>query len=303
MKVLQIVYSCSLRSSLDLVGAENELIMSMKKTYDLYHYLLLLIVVLTDAEQKRIDKKRHKYLASQEDRDPNTRLANNRLAEQLRTNLQLHKFSNEKGFLWDEDDSAFVKNLLNKILASETYTEYLESDDCYESDSVFWQRIFRAVILNDDEISEFLEDKCIYWEDDLMVTGSFVIKTLKQIFKEDTDSYRDLLPMFAHEEDRQFALTLLSRSIMEKDENTARIESQIKNWDVERLAMMDLFIMQIAITEMRNFPSIPIGVTLNEYIDLAHYYSSPKSSVFINGILDSIAKDMQKEGLIFKTAN
>lgn len=300
MKVLQIVYAYYQKSSSDLVSAEKELLLSLQKTYDLYHYLLLLIVVLTDAEQKRIDRQKHKFLVTDAEMNPDTRLMDNRLAVQLAENRQLQKFANEKGDFWKDDDSFLVRTLLDEILKSDIYAEYLESADCYEADNHFWQKALKTIILPSDLLSDYLEERSIYWDDDLAVTGSFVVKTLKQKFKADTGAFQELLPMYGNDEDQRFAIDLLYGAIKQETDSRERIDAQIKNWDMERLALMDLYIMQIAIAEMRNFPSIPVGVTLNEYIDLAHFYSSPKSSVFINGILDAIAKDMIKERLIFK---
>ena len=299
IKVLQIVYAYYQKNAGELSSAENELIFSLQKSYDLYHYLLLLIVYLTDAEQKRLDKQKHKFIVTESELNPNTRFSDNRFAEQLRLNAPLQKFSNERGVLWNEDDFHFVRSMLNKILQSDIYKEYLESEDSYESDKEFWRKVFKNIILSSDELSDVLEDRSIYWDDDLSVIGTFVLKTIKR-FELETGSKQELLPMFKEEEDRQFALKLLHRSILEEKENNERINTQIKNWDIDRIAQMDLYIMQIALAELKNFPSIPVSVTLNEYIDLARYYSTPKSPTFINGILDAIVKELKSEGLLFK---
>jgi N utilization substance protein B len=297
IKVLQIVYAYYQKGSKDLLTAENELMFSIQKSYDLYHYLLILILLLTDAEQKRLDKQKNKFLATDSERNPNLRLANNRFAEQLTRNKQLQKFSNERGRLWDYEDSHFVRTLLNKILQSDIYRNYLESEDTYESDRNFWHKIFKNVILQDEELNTILEDKSIYWEDDLDVIGSFVLKTIKR-FTLDTPEEQVLYPMFKDADDKEFAFKLLHRSILEEEENNRRITRQMNNWDIERIALIDLYIMQIALAELRNFPSIPVSVTLNEYIDLARYYSTPKSSVFINGILDAVVKELKNEKII-----
>jgi N utilization substance protein B len=299
IKVLQIVYAYYQKNSKDLVSAENELLLSLEKSYDLYHYLLLLIVLLTDAEQKRLDKNMNKLLATEEELNPNRRLADNRFAEQLRTNSKLTAFSIKKGTLWNEGDSLFVRNLLKKIIQSDYYQEYLESVDSYESDKEFWRRAFKYIILEDNELIEILEDKSIYWEDDLDVTGTFVLKTLKRFLPE-TGTKQELLPMFKDEEDKEFAVKLLHYALLEGKENNERINKQINNWELDRIAQMDLYIMQIGLSELLNFPNIPISVTLNEYIDLSRYYSTPKSPNFINGILDSIVRELKSEGKLFK---
>ena len=299
IKVLQIVYAYYQKNSKDLKSAENELLRSLQKSYDLYHYLLLLIGVLTDAEQKRLDALKHKYLPSAEELNPNTRFIDNRLAEQLRTNETLSKFATKYGTLWNDEDSAFVRNLLQKILESDIYKDYLQSPDTYDADREFWRKVFKNIILVNEELFDLLEDRNIYWDSDVEIIGTFILKTIKR-FESETGVEQELLPMFRDDEDRIFAIRLLYKSILEHEENAQLIDNQIKNWDLERIALMDLYIMQIALSEIKNFPTIPVNVSLNEYIDLARYYSTPKSSNFINGILDSIVNELKTEGKLLK---
>jgi len=299
IKVLQIVYACYQKNCKDLALAENELMLSLQKSHDLYHYFLLLIVLLTDTEQKRLDKQINRLLATEDERNPNMRLANNRFAEQLNRNKQLQKFAHEKGTFWNSEDFHFVRSTLSKILLSDIYTDYLQSEDTYESDRSFWIKIFKNLILTDEELCEVLESQSVYWNDDLEIIGSFVLKTIKQLTP-DTSVNQVLYPMFKDVEDKNFAVSLLHHSLLEEEENSRLIKNQTDNWDIERLAVMDLYIIQIALAELRNFPTIPINVTLNEYIDLARYYSTPKSPVFINGILDAIVKELKNEKILLK---
>ena len=300
IKVLQIVYAYYQKNSKDLALAENELLFGLQKSYDLYHYLLLLITLLTDAEQKRLDIQKNRLLATEAERNPSRRLADNRLAELLNKNKQLQKFAHNKGTFLNTEDFHFVRSTLNKILQSDIYRDYLESDDTYESDQNFWYNIFKELILKDDDFAELLEDQSIYWNDDLEVIGAFALKTIRRLTAE-TPAEQELYPMYKDEtEGKNFALRLLHHSILEGEENSRRIKNQTSNWDIERIALMDLYIIQIALAELRNFPSIPISVTLNEYIDLARYYSTPKSPVFINGILDAIVKELKNEKILFK---
>jgi len=300
LKVLQIVYAYYQKNSRDLTLAENELMFSIQKSYDLYHYLLLLITLLTDTEQKRLDKQINRLLATEAERNPNRRLANNRFAEQLNRNAQLQKFARERGTFWNKESPHFLRSTLNKILQSDMYKDYLESEDTYESDRNFWLKIFKNLILSDDELIEVLEDESIFWNDDMEIIGAFALKTIRQLTI-DAPAGQSLYPMFKDMEDKDFAIQLLHHSILEEEESSRRITNQISNWDIERLAQMDLYILQMALAELQNFPSIPISVTLNEYIDLARYYSTPKSPVFINGILDAIVKELKNEKLLFKS--
>jgi N utilization substance protein B len=250
-------------------------------------------------EQKRLDALKYKFLTTAEERNPNVRIMNNRFAEQLRRNETLQKFANQKGRLWNEEDNSFIRSILREILDSDIYKEYIQSPDVYESDQEFWRRVFKNIILENEELPVILEEKSIYLVDDLDITGTFVLKTIKRI-EEENGTKAELLPMFREAEDHEFAMHLLRRALVEREENAELINKQIKNWDLERIAQIDLYIMQIALTEIKNFPSIPINVTLNEYIDLARYYSTPKSGIFINGILDSIVGELKKDGKLFK---
>ena len=299
IKVLQIVYAYYQKNSNDLVLAENELMFGLQKSYDLYHTLLILILQLTYAEQKRIDKLKNKLLATEAERNPNRRLADNRLVELLNRSKQLQKYANDTGIFRNNEEIIFLRSTLNKILQSDIYNEYLESDDTFESDRNFWIKILKQLILIDNDLDEELENRSIYWNDDLEVIGAFVIKTIKRMTVE-TQAEQILFPMFKDMEDKYFAVKLLHHSLIDEKENSQRIKNQVNNWDIERLAQMDLLIIQIALAELCNFPSIPISVTLNEYIDLARYYSTPKSPVFINGILDAIVKELKKEKILTK---
>ena len=299
-KILQIVYAHYQKNSNDIKNAENELVRSLQHAYDLYYYLLSLVVLLTDSEQKKLDIQKHKYLLTDADRSPNMRLANNRLSEQIRINKALQKFANTHNTMWNEDDSQFLRNILNKITTSDIYKEYLESEDTYNSDKEFWRKIFKYILLTDEDLNEIANNRSIYVSDDLEIIGSFVVKTIKR-FTPECGEEEELLPMFKDDDDYQYAIHLLHRTILEKDENSERINKQIKNWELDRIALMDLYIMQIAITELKNFPTIPVNVTLNEYIDLARYYSTPKSAHFINGILDAIVNELKSEKILFKS--
>jgi N utilization substance protein B len=299
IKVLQIFHAHCQKHNVDLNSAEKALNRSLQKSFDLYHYLLILINVLTSAEQKRIDALQHKFLPTEEERNPNLRLVNNRLAGQLQTNETIEKFVNRNGMFWENDDSAFIRNLLSTITKSDIYKEYIESPDTYKSDQEFWRKTFRDIIMENAELPEILEEKEIYWADDLDLIGTFVLKTIRR-FKLSEGRKQELLPMFRDEEDHRFAIQLLHRSILEYEDNAALINKQIQNWDLGRIASIDLHLMQIALAEIRNFPTIPISVSLNEYIELAWYYSTPKSGTFVNGILDSIVAELKSEHKLLK---
>ncbi|MDR2626437.1 MAG: transcription antitermination factor NusB [Dysgonamonadaceae bacterium] len=297
-KVLQTLYSAFRKENRDLKLAESELSLSLQKSYDLYFYLLLLIPHLTHLEQKRLDLRKHKFLATPEELNPNTRFIDNRLSAQLLNNEHLQSFANQKGWFWT-DEPVFTKKLLDRIVSSDHYRQYLLSPDNYESDKDFWRRSFKEFIYNNQALDDLLEDTCIYWNDDVAIIETFVLKTIKQLSETDTAT-RELLPMFKDEEDREFAFTLLRQSMQMGEETDRRISKHIENWDFERIADMDLYVMQMAITELLTFPNIPLNVTLNEYIDLAKIFSTPKSAIFINGVLDAVVEELKAENRLFK---
>lgn len=299
IRVVQILFAAYQGDNRDLKKAENDLLFSLQKSYDLYFYLLLLMTELTDAFAHRIDVKKSKLLPSQEDINPNIQLRENSFIAQLKTNKQMTDYLNDRPMSWNENDS-FIRNLLEKILDSDIYAEYLNNQTrTYESDREFWRKVFKQIICNTEELYALLEDESLFWNDDIEIVESFVLKTIKR-FNQEEGIDQELLPMFKDDSDKEFAVKLLRESMLNAKEYRALIDKYTKNWESERIAIMDMIIMQIAIAELLNFPSIPINVTMNEYIDIAKAYSTNKSAAFINGILDSIVKELQASGRIIK---
>jgi len=293
------VFAYCQKENNDLKMAEKELHLSLQKSYDLYFYLLLLIVELTFLHEQKVDARKHKLLPSADDLNPDMRFINNRFARQLESNEILRRYVSEHGITW-KNHKDFVEKILEMILESDIYTDYLKNPkDNYAVDQEFWRLVFRNLICGNEEIEDALEDICIYWNDDVEIIETFVLKTIKR-FNADNGNRQELLPMYKDSEDADFVIRLFRNAILHEDEYRERINRHTKNWESERIAMMDMVIMQVALTEIINFPKIPTKVTLNEYIDAAKYYSTPKSSVFINGVLDAIVKELKKEKLILK---
>lgn len=299
IRVVQILFSAYQSETRDLKKAETELLFSLQKSYDLYFYLLSLIVDLTDAYSQRVDARRAKLLPTQEDISPNVRLLENRFSNQLRVNIQLNEYLQERPFDWSEHD-AFIRALLDQILASDVYKEYSTSNDSsYDLDREFWRKVFKQMICANEELCSILEDESLFWNDDVEIIESFVLKTIKR-FEDGNGAAQSLLPMFKDESDREYAVKLLHEAMLNAKEYREIIDKYTTNWESERIAMMDMIIMQIAIAEIVAFPSIPISVTLNEYIDIAKSYSTAKSASFINGVLDAIVKELKEKKRIFK---
>jgi len=281
--------------------ATNSLETSLNKAYELYHALLWLPVELTRLQEQRLDAARNKYLPSAEELNPNMKFVDNKFVAALSECEQFEAYFKEHPFTWD-DEPLMLRALLDKILASDIYREYMESPTAdFASDAELWRRLFKQVILPDNEIAETLESKSVYWNDDLDIMGTFVLKTVKRIGASGDGSVK-LLPKYKDDEDACFGTNLFISAVKHKDEYRSYIERFIneQNWDPERLALMDIVIMITAITELLDYPAIPIPVTLNEYIEIANSYSTPRSGQFINGILYSIIKYLKEQHLLLK---
>ena len=299
LKIIQIVYAYYQNDSKNIDSAEKELFFSLSKAYDLYNYLLMLMVALTNYAQKRIDVAKAKLAPTPEELHPNMKFVENKFIAQLEVNKQLMDFIANQKRTWSNDED-FVKALYEKILESDIYKEYMASaDTSYESDRELWRKLYKTLVFNNEELDALLEDQSLYWNDDKEIVGTFVLKTIKR-FEEKNGVNQPLLPEFKDEEDREFARRLFRRAILNCDHYRHLISENTRNWDLERVAFMDVIIMQCALAEIMSFPNIPISVSLNEYVDIAKLYSTAKSSSFINGTLDGIVNHLKKEGKLVK---
>ena len=279
--------------------AEKELFFSLSKAYDLYNYLLLLMVEVTKQANKRLNAAKNKLVPTKEELFPNTKFVENRFIAQLEVNKQLLEFSNNQKKTW-ENEADFVKTLCDKILESDIYKEYMASEtSSYEEDRELWRKLYKNIIFNNIELDQVLEDQSLYWNDDKEIVDTFVLKTIKR-FDEKNGAKQELLPEFKDEEDQDFARRLFRRTILNADYYRHLISENTKNWDLDRVAFMDVVIMQIALAEILSFPNIPVSVSLNEYVEIAKLYSTPKSGVFIIGTLDGIVNSLKKENKLTK---
>ncbi len=299
IRIVQIVYSWYQNKNKDLRSLEKELLFGLQKSYDLYYYLLLLMVEITKEYEARVETRRNKLLPTKEDLNPNMKLIENMFIKQLNSNRQFEKYLNDYPMSWSEHE-LFIKKLLEDILESEVYAEYASNTGSgYDIDKEFWRKIFRQYIYNNEALDQLLEDESIYWNDDIEIVQSFVLKTIRQ-FSEANGEDQQLLPMFRDQEDKHYALKLLHNTILKQEEYRELIKSHTDKWDFDRIAFMDMIIMQVALAEIHTFDDIPTSVSMNEYIELSKSYSTPKSGLFINGVLDGIVKKLRNEGTIFK---
>lgn len=299
LKIVQIVYAYYQNGGKNLDTAEKELFFSLSKAYDLYNYLLLLMVEVTKQANKRLNAAKNKLVPTKEELFPNTKFVENRFIAQLEVNKQLLDFSNNQKKTW-ENEADFVKTLCDKILESDIYKEYMASEtSSYEEDRELWRKLYKNIIFNNIELDQVLEDQSLYWNDDKEIVDTFVLKTIKR-FDEKNGAKQELLPEFKDEEDQDFARRLFRRTILNADYYRHLISENTKNWDLDRVAFMDVVIMQIALAEILSFPNIPVSVSLNEYVEIAKLYSTPKSGGFINGTLDGIVNSLKKENKLTK---
>lgn len=299
-KVLQILYAHVTASDKAVSSSEKELHFSIQKTYDLYHLLLVLPVELCDFAEKMMEIRKQKNFPTREDLNPNMRFVSNRLISKLKNNKELSAYIQKNKVNW-ANSQEMVKRIYQAMTESEVYKNYLESpEDDFQSDKKFFEDFFAEVLLKNEFVFNEFEEQSIYWNDDLDFVVSMVIKTLKK-FKEDSNVNDHLSSLYKDEEDKEFTVDLFRKTLAKSEENRKTIEAYTKNWDVERVATMDILIMELALTELTEFPSVPVKVSLNEYIELAKYYSTQRSSIFINGVLDRITKDFRDQQKIVKT--
>ena len=299
LKIVQIVYAFYQNGGKNLDTAEKELFFSLSKAYDMYNYLLLLMVEITKQAERKQSAAKNKLLPTAEELYPNTKFVDNRFIAQLEMNKQLLEFSETQKKTWD-NEAEFVKGLCEKIMDSDIYKEYMASEtSSYEEDRELWRKIYKRIIFNNDELDQVLEDQSLYWNDDKEIVDTFVLKTIKR-FDEKNGAKQELLPEFKDEDDQDFARRLFRRTILNADYYRHLISENTRNWDLDRVAFMDVIIMQIALAEILSFPNIPVSVTLNEYVEIAKLYSTPKSGSFINGTLDGIVNVLKKENKLTK---
>ncbi|HIZ32468.1 MAG TPA: transcription antitermination factor NusB [Candidatus Bacteroides merdigallinarum] len=299
LKIIQIVYAYYQNGSKNLDAAEKELFFSLSKAYDLYNYLLMLMVAVTNYAQKRIDAAKSKLAPTTEELYPNMKFVENKFIAQLEVNQQLTEFITNQKRSWANEET-FVKGLYDRITASDIYKEYMAStDNSYDADRELWRKLYKTFVFNNEALDTLLEDQSLYWNDDKEVVDTFVLKTIKR-FDEKNGVNQPLLPEFKDEEDREFARRLFRRTILNADYYRHLISENTRNWDLDRVAFMDVIVMQCALAEILSFPNIPVSVSLNEYVDIAKVYSTPKSGSFVNGTLDGIVNQLKKDGKLTK---
>jgi N utilization substance protein B len=286
--------------STDIQLAEKNLLSSIERIYDLYIYLLLSFQVVREVALNKQDERKKKLRPTKEDLYPNLKFVDNKIVSLIKSSVDLNQLSENRKINWDNDEKREIyRKIFIEIEKSEVYFEHMNNDEKgFEADRNFLIQLFKAEIANSPLIYDFFEDEDIHWMDDIDLACSMVIKTIKNT-KEDTF---DIMPLYkANDDEKAFICTLLKETIRKDADNELMIENLVENWEFERIARMDVLLLKMAITELQCFETIPTKVSINEYIEISKYYSTPKSNVFINGILDKSVNLLSKENKINKS--
>ena len=299
IKLVQVLYAYLQKGTHNPDVAEKELLLSLDKAYDLYNYLLMLMVEVGRMSVRMQEMRQSRSRKINDGIVWSRKFVNNRFILQLESNRQLRDYCDEHALSWaDQED--FVRSLYNKVEECDFYQEYMASKtSSYDEDREVWRLIYRRLIVDNDELADILEDMNVYWNDDKTIVDSFVLKTINR-FKEDSTAGEPLMPEFKTDVDRNFATKLLYRALVGQEHFLNLIASSTRKWELGRIALMDRIILQLGLAEITSFPNIPISVSINEYVEIAKMYGTPKSGKYINATLDTIARTLVEEGKLVK---
>ena len=299
IKLVQVLYSYLQKGSHNPDLAEKELLTSLDKAYDLYNYLLLLMVEVSRMSVRILEMRQARSKKLRDGVYWSRKFVDNRFIIQLESNRQLRAYCAEHDLSWEEHEK-FVRELYNKVEESEYYKNYMTSGNSnYAEDREIWRLIYRNIFVDNDELSDLLEDTNVYWNDDRHIIDTFVLKTINR-FTENSNASQPLMPEYKSDTDREFATKLLFKAIVGQEYLNSLITESTRKWDFKRIALMDRIILRLGLAEITSFPNIPLSVSINEYVEIAKMYSTPKSDKYINATLDTIAKKLIEEGKLTK---
>ncbi len=297
-KVLKALYAHIQSESNNLLATENSMMTAIDKSYDLYFQLLLLPVEIAQYIEQKQELAKKKHIKTSEDLNPNTKLQTSRLVEILNNSDSLNDYVVAKKLGWAKYPE-LIKTLYTQLSESEYFKQYLASpESSIKEDVEMWEKFFVQEVQNCELLDDLLEEQSIMWCCDMSYALPLVMRTITSIRASHTDI--KVMKKFKNDDDKEFAKTLLQKSIINYNRNQSYVEKFTSNWDVERIVFMDNLIMIIAMSELVSFPEIPVKVTLDEYLEISKFYSTPGSSLFINGILDKLVDALTQEGEITK---
>lgn len=305
IKAFKVLYSSVLAGNMSLAEAEAQLELSCEATRDLYIYMLGIVSPLTKIAQERIEAGKSKFNPTEEERNPNMKFAENALAKFLDEDVDFQKVFKKKKFEWMQYD-LFLKKVMTSVASKEYYAEYMASEDkSLAEDCKLFTRIFEEEFVDSEELEKILEDKSLYWNDDLAYSLTWCCKTLKNIAKGENWS---LIPLYQSEmlkgegveSDKLFVRRLLKASFAGYERYSAMVAESVSGWEKERLFSTDVVLVVMGLAEAASFPTIPVKVTMNEYVEISKFYGTPKSRSFVNGLLDKLVQQLANDGQINK---
>lgn len=301
VKVMQSIYAMHQNNSDNLEKEEKFLFQSIENIQDLYLIMLSALIEIRNSEEDFIEKSRNKHLATAQERNPNKKFINNKVLHLLNENNSLSiALEDRKVNNWQQNDD-YILILREAIKESNVYTQYMQSNaNSFEEDRNFVADLFTEVIAPNEKLYEYLEDHKLTWVDDIPLVNTMISKQLKQIQPEGKDAFY-VPKLYKDIDDKEFVRNLFRKTVLNEVELAKEFIDKTPNWDTERIAELDAIILKMAICEFLKFPSIPVKVTINEYLEIAKEYSTPKSSIFINGILDNLVKEYQTSNKLVKT--
>ena len=306
IKVLHALYAFHQSKNNQLDSGERELLRSLDKLYELFIYQLSLIVEIVDFTRKRIEENKQKFFPTRDDLNPSTRFIDNKFYAVLSSNRDFQSYCDHYKINW-ADEQEMIRKLTVMIRECPEYKEYMDARlTSFNTDKEIFITIFKKIISQSEILQFYFEEKNIYWSDNFFVSSLLAIKVIKAWEPHWDETYK--LPLIFgnnsgedDREDKEFILNLFRKSILKSKEFEKLIDDKVQNWEMDRIAIIDIILIKMALVEITESPSIPIKVTLNEYIELAKLYSTPKSKVFINGVLDKLISDLREQNLIIKT--
>jgi N utilization substance protein B len=304
VKVLQSLYAYIVTENSSLDIAEKELDKSISETYDLEVYLFSSLLEMRDIAENQIEDAKGKFFPTEEEKNPNMRFVNNELLHQLSENTELTKAIEKLKINWS-DQRDLLKRILNKFKASNSYKDYMSKEEItYDDDKKAVIQLLKNYLLKNESFLDYLAELKLYWESDFQYVGLSFLKFLKE-FKQSDSASKSITKSFGFDEKeiRDFALDLFRKCISHYDEFDSMFDKHIENWDKERIAFMDTLIIKMGLVELVYCPEIPVRVTLNEYIEMAKEFSTERSNLFVNGLLDRFLIDLRAAGKIRKLEN
>lgn len=301
VKVMQSIYAMHQNDSDNLEKEEKFLFNSIENIRDLYLIMLSALVEIRNSEEAFIEKSSKKHLATAQERNPNKKFINNKVLNLLADDNALSiALEDRKINNWKNNDD-YILILLEAVKESDIYKNYMHnSENDFEEDRRFVADLFTEVIAPNDKLYDYLEDHKLTWVDDIPLVNTLISKQLKQMAPQGKDAFY-VPKLYKDADDKDFVRDLFRKTVLNEVELAKEFIDKTPNWDTERIAEIDAIILKMAICEFLKFPSIPVKVTINEYLEIAKEYSTPKSSIFINGILDNLVKDYQTNNKLVKT--